>query len=479
MVMVWRWASVFIACISLVACGRSGPEPDPAARAAALAQALEAGRLIVLTAPGPTSHFIDESGAVSGYEVELVRAFAESQGLTAEFDVREDLQAVMDAVAAGEGHLAAAGITQTDARDSVYTFGPIYKSVTEQLVCRRAGVRVRGVSALPEVSITVVGGSSYDETLAGMALALPELRWDTVEAPSAMPLLRQVQDEELDCTVADSNLIAHARLQFPELLTPLALTGERWHAWVLAPQAPQLVAPLDAWFAEAHDEGVLEDLDERWYGYTGRFDYVDVARFVRRLETRLQAIRGDLEEAAIETGIDWRWLAAQAYQESHWDPNAVSATGVRGIMMLTLPTAREVGVQDRTDPAQSIAGGATYLRRLFDRMPEGVDGEDQLFKAFAAYNVGMGHLYDARRLARRQGLDPDTWPSLRETLPLLSEREYYTTVRHGYARGHEPVQYVRNIRRYRALLDLHLDDRGPLAACIDPTLKEEIDQIDG
>jgi membrane-bound lytic murein transglycosylase F len=225
---------------------------------------------------------------------------------------------------------------------------------------------------------------------------------------------------------------------------------------VLAPQAPQLIPMLDAWFADAHGDGVLEELDERWYGYTRRFDYVDVARFVRRLETRLPAIRPYLEEAAMETGIDWRWLAAQAYQESHWDPDAVSATGVRGIMMLTLPTAREVGVEDRTDPAQSIAGGALYLRRLFDRMPEGVDGEDQLFKAFAAYNVGMGHLYDARRLARRQGLNPDTWPSLRETLPLLSEREYYTTVRHGYARGHEPVQYVRNIRRYKALLDLHL-----------------------
>jgi membrane-bound lytic murein transglycosylase F len=476
--MIWRWAAIFIACAALAACGQRGAEPD-VDRTAELAAALEAGRLIVLTAPGPTSYFRDETGAVSGYEVELVRAFAEAQGLTAEFDVREDLQAVLDAVSNGEGHFAAAGITQTEARDSVYTFGPVYKAVTEQLVCRRAGVRVRGVSDLPEVGITVVGGSSYEETLASMTAALPALRWRSVEAPSAMPLLRRVQNERLDCTVADSNLIAHARLQFPELLTPLALTQERGHAWVLAPQAPQLIPLLDAWFADAHDAGILEELDERWYGYTRRFDYVDVARFVRRLETRLPAIRPYLEAAAIETGIDWRWLAAQAYQESHWEADAVSATGVRGIMMLTLPTAREVGVQDRTDPAQSIAGGATYLRRLFDRMPEGVDGEDQLFKAFAAYNVGMGHLYDARRLARRQGLNPDTWPSLRETLPLLSEREYYTTVRYGYARGHEPVQYVRNIRRYRALLDLHLRDPGPLAARIDPTLEQEIAEMDG
>ncbi len=477
--MVWRWALVGVATLSLAACARSEPEPEPIDPSVELAAALDAGRLIVLTAEGPTSHFIDEDGSVAGYEVELARAFATHQGLAVEFDVRENLQAVLEAIEAGEGHIAAAGITVTHPRSERLVFGPAYKTVTEQVVCRRAGVRVRGPSDLAEVSLSVVAGSSYAETLSALAPSVDALAFEEIEAPSAMPLLRQVQEEALDCTVADSNLIAHARLQFPELLTPLTVSEERSHAWVVAAQAPQLIAPLEAWFSAAHNEGVLEALDERWYGYTRRFDYVDVARFVRRLDARLPQLRPHFEAAAIETGIDWRWLAAQAYQESHWDPDAVSATGVRGIMMLTLPTAREVGVDDRTDPAQSIEGGATYLRRLFDRMPDSVDGQDQLFKAFAAYNVGMGHMYDARRLARRQGLDPDAWPSLRQTLPLLSEREYYTTVRHGYARGHEPVQYVRNIRRYRALLDLHLEDPGPLAARIDPTLDRAIADMDG
>lgn len=474
--MLKRWSFVLVLTACLATCGRSEPPPDPVET---LAAALDEGRLIVLTAPGPTSHFIDEDGSVSGYEVELARAFAQSQGLTAQFDVRDDLRAVLDAIEAGEGHIAAAGITVTDERVERFEFGPAYKAVVEQVVCRRAGTRVRTLEDLAGVSLSVVGGSSYEETLRSLQADNPELSWRAVEAPSALPLLRRVQNERLDCTVADSNLIAHARLQFPELLTPLSLSEERSHAWIRAEAAPQLAGPLEAWFAQAHEDGLLEELDERWYGYTRRFDYVDVARFVRRLDGRLPALRPHFEAAAIEHGVDWRWLAAQAYQESHWDPRAVSATGVRGVMMLTLPTAREVGVEDRTDPAQSIAGGALYLRRLFDRIPEGVDGEDQLFKAFAAYNVGMGHLYDARRLARRQGLDADSWPSLRQTLPLLSQREYYTTVPHGYARGHEPVQYVRNIRRYRALLDLHLDDPGPLAARVDPTTESETDPVEG
>ncbi|CAN0273762.1 unnamed protein product, partial [Chrysoparadoxa australica] len=203
--------------------------------------------LIVLTAEATTSHFIDEDGTVSGYEVELERAFAESQGLTAEFDVRRDLQAVLNAVAAGEGHIAAAGITVTDARAARFKFGPAYKTVTEQVVWRRAGARVRGPSDLAEVSLSVVAGSSYAETLGALATTVPELEFRQVEAPSAMPLLRRVQNERLDCTVADSNLIAHARLEFPELLTPLALTEERSHAWVIAGQAAQLEETVADW----------------------------------------------------------------------------------------------------------------------------------------------------------------------------------------------------------------------------------------
>jgi membrane-bound lytic murein transglycosylase F len=236
----------------------------------------------------------------------------------------------------------------------------------------------------------------------------------------------------------------------------------------VAPETPEVGAELASWFSSIHGGDLLADLDERYYGHTQTFDYVDTARFVRRIDERLPALRGPFIRAARETGVDWRWLAAQAYQESHWDEDAVSATGVRGIMMLTLPTANELGVEDRTDPAQSIDGGARYLRDLYDRLPEDVTGEDRLFKAFAAYNIGMGHLYDARRLAFRRGLDANEWPVMRETLPLLTEPAHYESLRYGYARGHEPVQYVRNIRRYRALLDLHIQRTGPDDARADP-----------
>lgn len=171
------------------------------------------------------------------------------------------------------------------------------------------------------------------------------------------------------------------------------------------------------------------------------------------MQTRLPQYRETFERVATDVPFDWELLAAQAYQESHWDPHAVSATGVRGLMMLTLPTARRVGVTDRTDPEQSIEGGTAYLAELYERVPEGVTGEDRIWFALAAYNVGMGHMYDARALAERLGRDKNSWDDLARTLPLLSDPRYYETLRYGYARGHEPVRYVEKVRRYRALLE--------------------------
>ena len=131
--------------------------------------------------------------------------------------------------------------------------------------------------------------------------------------------------------------------------------------------------------------------------------------------------------------------------------------------MLTLPTAREVGVENRLDPKASILGGARYLKKIHERLPEGLTGEDRLWAALAAYNVGFGHLLDARLLAERCGLDKNAWKDLREVLPLLSKRKYFKTVPRGYARGGEPVIYVDRIREFAAILRNHHQDTPTLA----------------
>jgi len=213
---------------------------------------------------------------------------------------------------------------------------------------------------------------------------------------------------------------------------------------------------MNRWFAILEGKGELASILNKHYGFVELFDYVDLSRFNRRIQKRLPKYSADFKQAADEFSLPWTLLAAQSYQESHWRANAKSPTGVRGIMMLTLITAKEMGVKSRLNPQQSIKGGAKYLRRLIDRLPEEIVEPDRTWFALAAYNVGMGHIYDARQLAREKEKDPDKWHDLETVLPLLSQKKYYKKLKYGYARGKEPVRYVQRIRNFRNILEREL-----------------------
>src|SRR5690606_726272 len=161
-------------------------------------------------------------------------------------------------------------------------------------------------------------------------------------------------------------------------------------------------------------------------------------------------------------GLDWHLLAALAYQESHWNPTAKSYTGVRGFMMLTQDTANDLGINNRLNPEQSIIGGARYFKSLHSRLPDRIGEPDRTWLALAAYNVGLGHLEDARILAQHHGANPDKWVDVQEYLPLLAKRKYYKFTKHGYARGWEPVEYVQNIRNFQTIIAWHELEKGRL-----------------
>lgn len=452
-------ASLLCALLALVlaACGGNGAGPAPGRGVPAdFAELTETGgELVVLTLEGPTTYF-RMNGEITGYEVELAETFARDHGLSVRFVVKRDIEALFEAINEREGHIAAAGLTVTEARRERLEFGPAYKNVRQQLVCHDDQDEPTRAEELSGFRIAVVAGSSYAETMEELAADNTRIGWTERQAGSAMPLLAAVDRGNLDCTVADSNLVAYARRVHPELVAPMNLTEDQPIAWAVAPGVEGLHEALDAWFAQSHRNGFLQALDERWYGHFEEFDYVDVVAFIERLDERLPRFRPYFELAAADTPFSWTLLAAQAYQESHWDPDARSPTGVRGLMMLTLSTAERVGVENRLDPRQSVAGGAIYLADLYERLPDAVQGEDRLWFALAAYNVGMGHVYDARALAERRGLDKNSWDDVAEVFPLLSQPEYYRNARHGYCRGHEPVQYVRKIREYYAMLHANL-----------------------
>jgi membrane-bound lytic murein transglycosylase F len=200
------------------------------------------------------------------------------------------------------------------------------------------------------------------------------------------------------------------------------------------------------------ESGRLAEVTEYFYGHMDKVNKGGALLFADRVKTRLPNWEAYLKAAGEEYGIDWRLLAAMSYQESHWDPKARSHTGVRGLMMLTLVTARELGISNRIDPEQSIHGGARYFKQIYQRIPERIQGPDRTWFALAAYNVGMGHLEDARVLTESHGADPDKWADVKQYLPLLAKRKFYQHTKFGYARGWEPVTYVQHIRQFYNIL---------------------------
>ena len=171
-----------------------------------------------------------------------------------------------------------------------------------------------------------------------------------------------------------------------------------------------------------------------------------------RIKKRLPKYKETFVKASKETNIPWELLAAVGYQESYWNPNAKSPTGVRGLMMLTRRTAKEMGVKDRTDPTQSIMGGARYLKKLLKRLPDYLDESDRIWFALASYNVGYYHLRDALALAIWQNKNPTKWYDVSQVLPLLSHKKHYKRLPYGHARGLEPVIYVKRIKDFYDIL---------------------------
>jgi membrane-bound lytic murein transglycosylase F len=264
-------------------------------------------------------------------------------------------------------------------------------------------------------------------------------------------LLQLVWRKQIDCTIANSSEINIKRRFYPELQVAFTIEENQALAWNLSPEWEVLSDAIDQWLSVIENNGTLLVLKERHYN-VGEFDYVDMRTFVRRMKSRMPKLVPLFKKAEEKYGIPWTLLAAQAYQESHWNRRAKSPTGVRGIMMLTLTTAKEMGVESRLNAEQSIMGGAKYLSRLEARVPDSVQGEDRWWYALAAYNIGMGHLHDARALADDLDLNPDNWRDLKGVLPLLSQKKYYKKLKYGYARGAEPVSYVRQIRNYQNIL---------------------------
>ncbi len=415
----------------------------------------EEGQLVVITRNNPTT-YIKEGDTIRGLEYELVEQFAAELGVTVKYVILDSFDEILPAIVKGDAHFAAAGLTVTSNRELAVRFTPEYQTVTAQLVYKGGNPRPKTITDTVDGVLEVVAGSSHEELLEQLVLEYPELNWTAQRGVESTELLNLVYEGLIDYTIANSNEVALSRRFHPQLRVAFQLGDEMSLAWAF-PHAEDnsLYKAAKAYINRIKEDGSLEQLLERYYGYVEKLGFVDNRTFARHMVQRLPPLIPLFKQAAEENDMDWQLLAAIGYQESHWNPDAVSPTGVKGIMMLTNATAKQMGVEDRTDTAQSISGGARYLRRVEKKLPERIQEPDRTWMALAGYNVGFGHLEDARILTERGGGDPDKWADVKQYLPLLAQKKYYKTVKHGYARGKEPVHYVDNIRSYYDLLVWH------------------------
>jgi membrane-bound lytic murein transglycosylase F len=413
-----------------------------------LEKAQKRGSLTILTRNGASSYFIGPEGG-TGPEYDLAAAFAEYLGLDLEVEVADEFGDLGRMLSSRQGELIAANLTRTPAREKLFSFGPDYAEETTVVVYKRGRERPRELQDLVGKRVSVIAGSSYETLLEQAQKTIPDLRWTTEQYGSMEDLLVAISDGQLDATLVDSNIFKINSQFYPGLKVGFTFASQQQQAWAFQPgDDDSLVQKARSFFKLIDENGRLVAIRERYTEISNELDRVGMFQFMKQVRSRLPTLIPLFQEVAEAHDVDWRLLAAIGYQESHWDPDATSRTGVRGIMMLTQRTATQLGVNNRLDPEQSIEGGARYFLRMHRRVPARIQEPDRTWMALAAYNMGYGHLEDARVLTQKQGGDPDLWLDVNERLPLLSQEKWYRQTRYGYARGYEAKQYVENIRSY-------------------------------
>ena len=426
-----------------------------------LEQIQERGVVNVVTKAGPTTYQLHDEEGGRGLEFELVKLFAAWLGVDFEFSQADGREEITDLLASGQADVASAGLTRTFEPGDPLAYGPGFQWVTRQVVYRYGYIHPSSLAEIAPHRLHLSRNALTPEELDLLRTHHPDLILVLYDDKDNLELLEMIENGEILYTVAWSNEVAHAHISLPELRVAFDLSAPEPLGWAVkkSPNDDSLIRAIRQFQDDIRGKGQLADLLEQVYAFADSFNYVEARSFIDRYNDLLPELKPYFMSAGNEFGFDWRLLAAISYQESHWKNSARSPTGVRGLMMLTKQTARQIGITDRLDPVLSIHGGAKYLTTLIGKMPDRIAEPDRTWFALASYNVGYGHLEDARVLTQKNGGDPDSWAAVKMSLPLLRQSKWYSQTKHGHARGREPVKFVENIRRYYAML-MHLTYDG-------------------
>jgi peptidoglycan lytic transglycosylase F len=452
-------AAVCALLVAVAGCQRFAP--------AALDEIRARGELRVVTLNLPTCYYYGAQ-RTEGLEFELASAYAARLGVKLNMYPLANERALQAELAAGRADIAAAALTGSPDWRRAGAAAVPYTLIPQLVVYEQSDVRPRETLQLEAARLAVRAGSPQERILERLKSSVaPSLAW-VETAPSSADPVEDVASGEARYAVSDAREFSFARHLYPNVLAGFALPEQRPVQWIVRPSAPDLLASVNDFFRELAASGRLAQLLLETSGDARRFEYEESREFQEHVGDRLPRYRAWFEQAGAQAGIDWRLLAAIGYQESKWDPHAESDTGVLGVMMLTADTAQAMGISNRRDPEQSIFAGARYLAQIRAKLPARIGEPDRTWLSVAAYNVGFGHLEDARIITQSLGKDPDAWAEVRLRLPMLARERWYASTRRGYARGWEPVQFVDRIQRYLTLLEWQPGESSPAQAPAPP-----------
>ena len=450
-----------------VGCGNSHSEPEDhkednnSQTRGALNAIRQRDTLRALTTYSATSYFLYR-GAPMGFEYEMLERFADYLDVELAIYVSDNIDSMLHQLNTGQIDLVAHGLTITSERKKRVDFTD-YLFLTHQVLVQKKPDNWRSISwnaiqkGLIHDAVELIGdtvsvrrNSSYFDRLNHLSAEIGgEIVIDTLPGRfSTDEIIKMVVDGTVKYTVADNNIAAINASFYPILDISVPISFSQRIAWAVRPGSDELLAAANEWIGKMKQSSDYYAIYNKYFKNERNFRRRVKSDFFSLNHNRISPYDDIIRHNAQSIDWDWRLLASLIYQESKFQPEAESWAEAKGLMQIMPSTAAELGIQDLTDPHDNVGGGARYLKYLesyFEMVP---DSAAKVKFTLAAFNCGVGHVLDARRLAEKHGLDPNRWRNNVEKMILkLSYPDYYNdpVVYYGYMRGIEPYTYVNQI----------------------------------
>jgi len=426
----------------------AGPFDPIAARARSQSAPLRVGLQV-----HPAVYFIDPANRSAGLEYDLVEAFARTQRMELKVSAFTSMEEAQAALARGEIDLLGGALTTSRLVPGTLATSARYFTTPLILVHSPRKLKPNGFGELLPRRVVVSARLQGHPELDTLKRNYPGTEFVLDPASDDEALLASIEEDQVPYALVERATFEATRHFHSDVGVAFTASAPLARAWVFRAEAKGLKELADHFLHRLFAQGLIERVLDRYFGFPGQVKPADLDIFTERVATLLPKFRHWFHEAQERTGIEWRLLAALAYQESHWNADAVSPTGVQGFMQLTEDTARRLGVTDRRDPKASILGGAQYLAMIKrDQIPARIPEPERTFLALAAYNIGPGHLENARIVTKRLGRNPDVWVDVRRGLTQLARPDVAGQFPLGPCRCLMPIELVESVRAYYDVL---------------------------